>query len=86
MDSVLRSLSIALFGGRKQQDAPGASLAGKLPSTLIIWGKEDQIIPAAHAANLPGAKVHVIEGAGHMVFMEKASDVNNLIKAHIAGS
>ena len=35
--------------------------------------------------NLPGAKVHVLEGAGHMVFMEKASDVNNLIKAHIAG-
>jgi len=30
--------------------------------------------------------VHVIEGAGHMVFMEKTSDVNNLIKAHIAGS
>ena len=52
----------------------------------MIWGKEDQIIPAAHAGNLPGAKVHVLEGAGHMVFMEKASDVNSLIKAHIAGS
>ena len=35
-------------------------------------------------AKLPGAKVHVLEGAGHMVFMEKATDVNNLIKAHIA--
>ena len=85
VDGILRSLSQALFAGRKQQDQPAAGLAGKLPPTLVIWGKEDQIIPAAHAANLPGAKVHVIDGAGHMVFMEKASDVNNLIKAHIAG-
>lgn len=85
VEQVLKSLSSALFAGRRQQDAPGARLAGKLPPTLVIWGKEDQIIPAAHAANLPGAKVHVIAGAGHMVFMEKASDVNNLIKPHIAG-
>ena len=84
VEGVLKSLSQALFAGRKQQDQPGAKLGAKLPPTLIIWGKEDQIIPAAHAGNLPGAKVHVLEGAGHMVFMEKASDVNNLIKAHIA--
>jgi pyruvate dehydrogenase E2 component (dihydrolipoamide acetyltransferase) len=83
---VLKSLSAALFGGGKQHDQPGQKLAGKLPPALVIWGKEDQIIPAAHASNLPGAKVHVLEGAGHMVFMEKASDVNSLIKAHIAGS
>jgi len=86
VEGLLKSLSQALFAGRKQQDAPAAQLGGKLPRTLVIWGKEDQIIPASHAANLPGAQVHVIEGAGHMVFMEKASDVNNLIKAHIAGS
>ena len=86
VEGVLKSLAQALFAGGKQQDAPAARLAGKLPPTLVIWGKEDQIIPAAHAANLPGAKVHVLEGAGHMVFMEKASDVNNLIKSHIAGA
>ena len=86
VEAVLKNLSAALFGGRKQQDAPAAQLSGKLPPTLIIWGKEDQIIPASHASKLPGAKVHVIEGAGHMVFMEKASDVNALIKAHVTGS
>ena len=86
VEPLLKELAAALFAGRKQQDQPAAKLAGKLPPTLVIWGKEDQIIPAAHAANLPGAKVHVLEGAGHMVFMEKASDVNNLIKAHIAGA
>jgi pyruvate dehydrogenase E2 component (dihydrolipoamide acetyltransferase) len=86
VEAVLKSLSAALFGGGKQLDQPGQKLAGKLPPSLVIWGKEDQIIPAAHASNLPGAKVHVLEGAGHMVFMEKAGDVNSLIKAHIAGS
>jgi pyruvate dehydrogenase E2 component (dihydrolipoamide acetyltransferase) len=86
VEPLLKSLAAALFGGGKQADAPGQALAGKLPPTLVIWGKLDEIIPSAHAANLPGAKVHVLEGAGHMVFMEKASDVNNLIKAHVAGA
>lgn len=86
VEPLLKSLAAALFGGGKQADAPGKALAGKLPPTLVIWGKHDEIIPAAHAANLPGAHVHVLEGAGHMVFMEKASDVNNLIKAHVAGA
>ena len=49
-----------------------------------VWGKEDKIIPAAHAGNAKGAKVEVIEGAGHMVQMEAAAKVNALIKEHLA--
>jgi pyruvate dehydrogenase E2 component (dihydrolipoamide acetyltransferase) len=86
VEGVLKSLSAALFGGRKQHDVLAPKLAGKMPPALVIWGKADEVIPSAHANNLPGAKVHVIDGAGHMVFMEKASDVNNLIKAHVAGA
>lgn len=85
VEGVLKALAEAVFGGRKQHDQPGAKLGAKHPPALVIWGREDQIIPAAHAGKLPGAKVHVIDNAGHMVFMEKASDVNALIKAHIAG-
>ena len=85
VEPLLKSLAASLFGGRQQQDAPGAKLGGKMPPALVIWGKEDQIIPVAHATNLPGAKVHMVENAGHMVFMEKASDVNALIKAHVSG-
>ncbi|MFO1090388.1 MAG: acetoin dehydrogenase dihydrolipoyllysine-residue acetyltransferase subunit [Hyphomicrobiales bacterium] len=83
VEPFLKALASALFPGQKQADLPGKSLAGKLPPTLIIWGKEDEVIPVAHAGALPGAKVHVFEAAGHMVYMEKASDVNALIKAHI---
>jgi pyruvate dehydrogenase E2 component (dihydrolipoamide acetyltransferase) len=81
----LSSLADAVFGGGKQKDAPGKALGDAASKALVIWGSGDQVIPASHAQNLPGAKVHVIEGAGHMVFMEKASEVNALIKSHIAG-
>lgn len=53
--------------------------------TLVVWGSEDRVIPASHAKNMKSAKVEVIEGAGHMVQMEKASRVNHLILAHILG-
>ena len=86
VEAALKGLSQALFGGRKQHDAPASNLGAKMPPALVIWGKDDQVIPVAHAANLPGARLHVIENAGHMVFMEKASEVNNLIKAHIAAA
>lgn len=85
VEPLLKKLGEALFGGGKQQDAPGAKLGKGAPPALVIWGKEDQVIPSSHAKNLAGAKVQVFENAGHMVFMEKASDVNALIKAHIAG-
>ena len=86
VETVLAGLAESIFGGQKQHNLPGAQLGSRMPPTLIIWGKEDQVITPTHANNLPGAKVHVLEGAGHMVFMEKASDVNTLIKAHIAGA
>jgi pyruvate dehydrogenase E2 component (dihydrolipoamide acetyltransferase) len=85
VDGLLKSLADALFGGGVQKELTAKAAASRAGDALIIWGKEDRVIPASHAQNLPGAKVHVIEGAGHMVFMEKASEVNALIKAHIAG-
>jgi pyruvate dehydrogenase E2 component (dihydrolipoamide acetyltransferase) len=52
----------------------------------LVWGRDDHIIPAAHAAHAPdGTKVQVLDGAGHMVMMEKAGDVNALILAQVKG-
>jgi pyruvate dehydrogenase E2 component (dihydrolipoamide acetyltransferase) len=48
----------------------------------IIWGEGDRIIPAAQANGLPASVlVHLVPGAGHMVHMEKAQEVNELIEA-----
>jgi len=84
VDAALAGLAEAIFGGQKQHELPGSKLPASHPRALVIWGKEDQVIPPAHAGNLKGADVHVLEGAGHMVFMEKAGEVNALIKGHIA--
>jgi pyruvate dehydrogenase E2 component (dihydrolipoamide acetyltransferase) len=84
VEPVLKALAESLFGGETQRNLPISAVAGRAIDALVIWGKEDEVIPAAHAENLPGATVHVMEGAGHMVFMEKANDVNALLKAHIA--
>ncbi len=58
-------------------------VAGSVP-TLVVWGSDDRIIPAAHADGLPGGvSSTVLDGQGHMVQMEAAADVNRLIDGHI---
>jgi pyruvate dehydrogenase E2 component (dihydrolipoamide acetyltransferase) len=57
------------------------------PRAMVIWGAQDQIIPARHAQGLPGdIRVHVIEGKGHMVHMEAASEVNRLLNDFFGGA
>ena len=66
--------------GGIQEEAPAL---GK--PVLIIWGEADQIIPVAHARAYTGkAQVEVIAGKGHMVQMEAANEVNQLIKQFLS--
>ena len=52
---------------------------------LVVWGAEDQVIPAGHAGALGGkASVHVLPGRGHMVHMEGAGEVNRLLADHLS--
>ncbi|HEX4572722.1 MAG TPA: alpha/beta fold hydrolase, partial [Dongiaceae bacterium] len=84
VEAVLGALAEAAFKDGRQQ----AQLAGELGRlgipVLVIWGAEDKILPASHAANAKGARTEVIEGAGHMVQMEAAARVNALLKEHLA--
>ena len=55
--------------------------AGSITSpTLVIHGAEDRYVPVANAAALaeaiPGARLRVLENAGHLVFIERFADVN----------
>jgi 3-oxoadipate enol-lactonase len=51
--------------------------------TLVIHGAEDRYVPVANAVALaeaiPEARLRVIEDAGHLVFIEKAEEVNEEI-------
>jgi 3-oxoadipate enol-lactonase len=54
---------------------------GRITSpTLVIHGAEDRYVPVANAVALaeaiPGAKLRVLEGAGHLIFIERYADVN----------
>lgn len=81
---LLAALSDGLFKDGQQVTQPGLTLAGTGKPVLMVWGKDDQIVPAAHAANAPpGATVELFDGVGHMAQMERAGDVNRLILRHI---
>ena len=52
-----------------------------------IWGTEDQIVPISHTDGLPSNIVtHHVNGAGHMVHMERSGEVNRLIEELIRGT
>jgi 3-oxoadipate enol-lactonase len=54
---------------------------GRITSpTLVIHGAEDQYVPVANAVALAeailGARLRVLDNAGHLVFIERFADVN----------
>ena len=84
VSQVLAQLGSKLFGGGRQAEQPVLQLAGSRVPMTLVWGRQDRIIPATHAAQAPrGAKVQVLDGAGHMVMMERAGEVNALILAQV---
>ena len=86
VEPLLLSLSQALFPQGRQAARPGLELGSGGKPVLVVWGTEDRIVPAAHAALAPpGATVERFEGAGHMVQMERASEVNRLLRKHVGG-
>ena len=80
MDQALRQLNAQLFeGGRQRLDL--RNVVGQQPS-LVIWGSDDAIIPADHAQGLE-AQVEILPGQGHMVQLEAAERVNQLMAAFL---
>jgi len=66
-----------------------AALAGfdQLPG-LVLAGEKDLLTPAAHSAEiaekLPDAELLMVEGAGHLVILERPALVNTALAALIA--
>ena len=78
--AAIRSIAAANFSGNTQCLALRDRLAEIRAPAQIIWGATDRILPARHAAGLPAdIQVTTIPGAGHLVHMEKAAEVNQLI-------
>jgi 3-oxoadipate enol-lactonase len=63
---------------------------GRISSpTLVVHGAEDRYVPPANARALaqaiPNAKLRVFEGAGHLVFIERAADLNREVVTFLGG-
>ena len=82
---ALEKLRDGLMPGGTQGTDLRASLSTLAAPAQVVWGEEDQILPAAHADGLPDAvTVTKYEKTGHMPHMEKAAEVNELISKIIA--
>ena len=81
--ALTRIAGVCFAGGRQSLDI--AAEIAELPLPVqIIWGRDDRIIPVAHAEALAvRLPVHIIEQAGHLPHMEQAGEVNRLIKRFI---
>ncbi len=86
VEQALATIADGAFAGGRQASVLGHRLHELEAPVQVIWGADDQVIPAAHAREVPATvKVHILDGAGHMVHMEKAGEVNALIEAIVAG-
>ena len=80
--AALRAVADANFAGGVQQLSLRDRLGELRVPTRVVWGEADRILPASHAEGLPASiAVAAIPGAGHIVHMEKAAEVNSLIKS-----
>ena len=78
--AALRTIADAVFPDGRQAGVLSPRLAELAVPLQVIWGSEDRIVPASHAADLPEkVRVHLLEEVGHMPQMEAAGEVNRLI-------
>jgi len=82
--AALAKIAGACFPDGRQAPDRTAALIGLTMPVQVIWGRDDRIVPAAHAEALQGrVPVHILDNAGHLPQMEKAAEVNRLIAGFI---
>jgi len=80
---VLRSIA-NVWGGKDEVLAPiQANLHRITQTTLIVWGKQDKLLPLKQAyvgaEKLPYSKLHVIDSCGHMPQFERPDVFNEVV-------
>jgi pyruvate dehydrogenase E2 component (dihydrolipoamide acetyltransferase) len=86
VDAALNKVVTACFAGGNQSLQLTARLGELKVPVQVIWGEQDRIIPPSHGNGLPASiKVTRYADAGHLAHMEKASEINELIKGFVTG-
>ena len=84
--TALQALADAWFPNGAQRNLLTDLLTALPMPAQIIWGREDQIIPAAQGKTLSDKlPVHILDNTGHLPHMEKSAEVNRLIARFVQG-
>jgi pimeloyl-ACP methyl ester carboxylesterase len=92
---IARQRRVAFAVLREQLSAiAGHDTSARLPSlqapTLVIHGTADQMVPVENghmiARLIPGARLEILEGAGHLFFWEQPERAVTLVRDHIAAN
>jgi pimeloyl-ACP methyl ester carboxylesterase len=87
--TAFRSAHDASVAFRTERETPDRLKAlDPVPPLLVIFGSRDALIPAASAklfAAVPGARIEVIDGAGHSPMVEAPKKTISLITDFLAG-
>lgn len=80
--AYLRLMADCFWNAGKQSGVMRDCLSALRMPLLVVWGSDDQIIPATHAQGLPAnVETHIIPESGHMVQMEAAPKLNRLLQS-----
>jgi pimeloyl-ACP methyl ester carboxylesterase len=79
-DSYTIQRTLAGFAQNQFEDAKLASIHS---ATLVVWGRQDELIPVSSGEKLrdgiPGAKLVVFEHCGHVPQLEKPAEFNQAL-------
>jgi pimeloyl-ACP methyl ester carboxylesterase len=78
--------ALRVYGGATMDDPTLLDRArGIRVPTLVVWGAADRIIPrehgAAYAAAIPGARLEIVEEAGHLPQLESPEIMVRIVRA-----
>jgi len=73
-----------LFGQSKSIYNPNVQgLPSITKPVLVVWGRQDQVIPVAHAEvaakSLPNVRVQIFDNCGHFPMLERTQSFNELL-------
>ncbi len=86
VETALNQIIEGTFAGGRQTLQLTGRLGELTVPVQVIWGRQDRVIPVRHSEDLPSRiQVRVFDDAGHMVHMEKAAEVNQLIERFVGG-
>jgi 3-oxoadipate enol-lactonase len=65
-----------------------ARLPGLTTPTLVVHGTDDQVFPVSNghllASRIPGARLEIFDGIGHLFFLEEPRRSAELVREHVA--